>query len=313
MRIHHLNCVSSCPLGGATIDGMSSAHLRGRLTAHCLLLEGNEGLILVDTGYGTKDVADPHGRLSSFFLKLNAPELRHEMTAVRQIENLGFRATDVRHIVLSHLDFDHAGGLDDFPHASVHLLKTEQESAAAQRTRLDRMRYRPQQWSTRENWKLYDGRQGEPWFGFDCVRDLQGIQDDVLLVPLIGHTLGHAGVAVKNSRGWLFYVGDAYFYHAEMDLENPHCTSGLRLYQTMMEKDRHHRLLNQVRLRELLRDHGGEVSVFCAHDVVEFERLSGQSHRDPVNTPPRFAWSEPAPTLAFQPWHAAVAADQLPP
>jgi glyoxylase-like metal-dependent hydrolase (beta-lactamase superfamily II) len=33
----------------------------------------------------------------------------------RQIERLGFRREDVRHIVITHFDFDHIGGLVDFP------------------------------------------------------------------------------------------------------------------------------------------------------------------------------------------------------
>jgi hypothetical protein len=50
MRIHHLNCVSACPLGGALMDGVSKRSLRGRLTSHCLLLELDHELVLVDTG-----------------------------------------------------------------------------------------------------------------------------------------------------------------------------------------------------------------------------------------------------------------------
>jgi len=41
-------------------------------------------------------------------------------------------ASDVRHIVLTHLGFDHAGGLDDFPAATVHLLRQESDHAAPQ-------------------------------------------------------------------------------------------------------------------------------------------------------------------------------------
>lgn len=112
MRVHHLNCISTCPLGGRLMDGQTKSIVkRGHLTCHCLALETEEGLILVDTGLGLKDVADPKGRFSKFFLTLVTPEFPEEMTAVRQIEKLSFRATDVRHIILTHLDFDHAGGL----------------------------------------------------------------------------------------------------------------------------------------------------------------------------------------------------------
>ena len=282
MRVHHLNCVSACPVGGLLMDGLSKDALRGRLTSHCMLLETHDGLVLIDTGYGLRDVHDPHGRLAEFFLAMNKPELREEMTAIRQIERMGLDPRDVRHIVLSHLDFDHAGGLDDFPQATVHMLTDEERSATARKTALDRMRYRPQQWGTRERWTTYTAGAGERWFGFDCVRELAGLGSDILLVPLIGHTLGHAGVAVRGDSGWLFYAADAYFYHAEMDPQRPYCTPGLRFYQTLMEKDRRQRLLNQERLRALSREHGGEVTLFCAHDVREFERLSGRSHAVPA-------------------------------
>jgi glyoxylase-like metal-dependent hydrolase (beta-lactamase superfamily II) len=297
-RIHHLNCISTCPLGGALMDGRSLTSLRGRLACHCILVEADDGLVLLDTGFGLRDVADPWSRLSKFFLALLRPDFREEMTAYRQIQRLGFDPRDVRHIVLTHLDFDHAGGLDDFPEATVHLLSDERDSAAAQRTLLDRMRYRPAQWSTRANWRVYPKSQGEAWFGFDCVRDLEGAPRDILLVPLIGHTLGHAGIAVRRSEdegagagagagggkrdAWLLLTGDAYFYHAEMDLERPRCTPGLQLYQVMMEKDREARLANQARLRELKRAHGGEVTILCSHDIVEFERLARRAHNQPA-------------------------------
>jgi glyoxylase-like metal-dependent hydrolase (beta-lactamase superfamily II) len=280
MMVHHLNCVTSCPLGGKLMDGESSG-LRGSLVCHCLLVEGDRELVLIDTGFGLLDVANPRVRLSKAMLALLRPELRADMTAYRQIKAMGFDPRDVRQIVLTHLDFDHAGGLDDFPEATVHLLALERDSAAEQKTMLDRMRYRPQQWSSRDRWVVYPESGGEPWFGFDCVRGLEGVPPEILLVPLIGHTLGHAGVAVRRDRDWLFMAGDAYFFREEMNLDRPWCTPGLDLYQRMMEKDRERRLGNQVRLRALIREHGSEVSVASAHDVVEFTRVAGHPHDRP--------------------------------
>lgn len=255
------------------MDGMSGARVRGTLVCHCLLVESPRGLVLVDTGFGLRDVADPRSRLSRFFLAELAPDFREEMTAVRQVRALGLDPHDVRHIVLTHLDFDHAGGLDDFPNATVHLLEAEREDAFARRSWLDKQRYRPAQWGSSSRWRTY-APGGEAWFGFDCVRDLEGLPPEILLVPLKGHTLGHAGVAIRTDRGWLLHAGDAYFYHAEMDPQRPRCTPGLRLYQRMMDKDRIARLWNQERLRHLRRAHD-DVEVFCAHDARELERLSG--------------------------------------
>lgn len=277
MRVHHINCISTCPLGGKLMDGRTKSFiLRGRLTCHCLLIETERELVLLDTGLGLQDVREPRERLSGFFLMLVSPEFREEMTAARQVSRLGFDPADVRHIVLTHLDFDHAGGLDDFPGAAVHLLEAERDAAVRQETWLDRQRFRPRQWSTRPNWRTYRPDRGERWFGFERVREIDGLPPEILLIPLIGHTLGHAGIAVDTGRdGWLFYAGDAYFYKDEMKVDSPACTPGLRFYQWMMEKDRKSRLDNQERLRELRRRRAHEIEIFCAHDVNEFERLAG--------------------------------------
>jgi glyoxylase-like metal-dependent hydrolase (beta-lactamase superfamily II) len=278
-RVHHLNCVSTCPLGGTLMDGHSLG-LRGRLACHCLLVEVGEGLVLIDTGFGLHDVRSPRPRLSAFFLALVAPDFRESMTAIRQIAGLGFDPADVRHIVLTHLDFDHAGGLDDFPNAMVHVMAEELADARAQRSWMDRQRYRPLQWARRSNWCKHGASDGERWYGFECVTQLPGLTSDILMVPLRGHTLGHAGVAVRTSGGWLLQCGDAYFHHNEMDLERPRCTPGLRFYQWMLEKDRAARLENQQRLRALKREQASAVRIVSSHDVGEFEALS----RRPLNT-----------------------------
>jgi glyoxylase-like metal-dependent hydrolase (beta-lactamase superfamily II) len=293
VRMHHLNCISGCPLGGALMDGRTSS-LRARLACHCLLVETGSRLVLVDTGFGLRDVENPASRLSRFFLFLMSPDFRIEMTAFRQFERLGFDPADVTDIVLTHLDFDHAGGLDDFPRATVHMLASERRSAMRQATMLDRMRYRPQQWNTQENWRVYEGSEGDAWFGFQCVRGLAGLPPEILLVPLIGHTFGHAGVAIDTGDRWLMQAGDAYFWHEEM-LSEPRCTPGLTFYQWMMEKNRESRLWNQRRLRDLVREHVDDVVVFCGHDPIEFERLAGRDLGElPAPAPRAFVHERPA-------------------
>lgn len=263
------------------MDGRSGG-LRGKLACRCVLVETDSDLVLLDTGFGLLDVARPAVRLSRFFLRLLDPEFREELTAVRQIERLGFNARDVRHIVLTHLDFDHAGGLDDFSEATVHLMHVEVDDASRQRSWLDRQRFRPQQWGSIDRWTTYEAGRGEPWFGFASVRDLRGMGPDILMVPLIGHTLGHAGIAVRQADGWLLLAGDAYFDHRELDPVNPQCTPGLRFYQWMMEKDRPARLANQQRLRELVHEHANELRVICSHDPRELEIDIGRSLDTPI-------------------------------
>ena len=278
MRIHHLNCGTCCPPGGRLFDGTTDAPL-GHLVCHCLLVEAPDGLVLVDTGYGRRDVARPRDRLSEFFIQLNQPQLRMEETALAQVRALGFKPEDVRHIVVSHLDFDHAGGIEDFPHARVHVTAVERKVAEEKRggAFVGTRRYRPQQWDEGIDWRLYPMGGGEKWFGFDAVRDLDGLPPEILLVPLPGHTLGHSGVAVQEEDGWLFYAADAYFFRGEVGERERRCPPGLTAYQQMMEVDRQQRLANQAKVRALSVDHESEVRVFCAHDPVEFEILAGQA------------------------------------
>jgi glyoxylase-like metal-dependent hydrolase (beta-lactamase superfamily II) len=275
MRIHHLNCGTDCPLGGRLFDGRSKG-LKGHLVCHCWLVETNEGLVLVDTGYGLKDVDHPHDsadpRITRTMRNLLNIKLREEETAIRHIERLGFSPADVRHILLTHLDFDHAGGLEDFPNAVVHLMDAEFSAATGPRPGfVPRNRYRPRQFDEVSKWRRY-GAPGENWLGFRAVRQLEGLPPEILMVPLPGHTWGHAGIAIDTGAGWMFHAGDAYFYRDEMRREKRKCTPGLRAYQTMMEVDRAQRMTNQDRLRRLSVERAGEVKIVCAHDVVELER-----------------------------------------
>jgi glyoxylase-like metal-dependent hydrolase (beta-lactamase superfamily II) len=272
MKIHYLNCGTDCPVGGRIFDGFSKGPL-AKLSCAAQLIETANGLVLIDTGYGTQDVRKPHPRLSKIFHALLNIRFRMEETALHQVKSLGFPPEDVRHIVITHLDFDHAGGIEDFPNARVHVMEAERE--AAEKTRRDfitRRRYRPVQWDDVRDWRTY-ANGGERWFGFESVRDLDGLPPEILMVPLPGHTWGHAGVAVQQGDRWVLNAGDAYFFREEMNVRGPRCTPGLRAYQSMMEVDRGKRLGNQERLRDLKRQYGSELTIFCSHDAIELEAL----------------------------------------
>lgn len=271
MRVHHLNCGTHCPIGGALFDG-SSRGLLARIVTHGLLIETDSGLVLVDSGYGLQDVQRPHPRLPYAWRALLNIRLHEQDTALRQVEALGFAARDVRHIVLTHLDFDHAGGIEDFPEARVHVLAAEREAAAHRKGFVAHQRYRSLQWDGVRDWRTY-GAGGEQWFGFDAVRGLDGLPPEILMVPLRGHTIGHAGVAVQTDKGWMLHAGDAYLHHGQMDLAHRHMPPGLAVYQAIMDSDRIARRANQSRLRVLKRDHGDEIAIFSSHDTQELAAL----------------------------------------
>jgi glyoxylase-like metal-dependent hydrolase (beta-lactamase superfamily II) len=281
LRVHHLNGATFCPVGGRWLVGTGTGALSGaRMVCHVLLIETNAGLVLVDAALGHDDIhAKDHASVRRVMRTLGA-RLDAEESIATQVERLGFRREDVRHIVLTHMDLDHAGGLGDFPRAKVHVYAKEHAAATMARTLHERSRYQSVQWAHNPDWALYETR-GEPWFGFDCVRQLDGLPPEILLVPLVGHTVGHCAVAVNTGSKWLLHAGDAYFFHGEMDATGRHCPPGLRVLQTFFEANRRDRLGNQERLRQLAAAQKGQVEVFCAHDVTEWKRLAEAARKRP--------------------------------
>jgi glyoxylase-like metal-dependent hydrolase (beta-lactamase superfamily II) len=233
-------------------------------------------LVLVDSGLGLDDIERAKDRLGGEFLALVRPALDPHEAAVRRVEALGFTRDDVRHIVLTHLDLDHAGGIADFPKATVHVHRTEHAAAMSPATRLEHRRYRQVHWAHGPKWALHEPK-GEPWFGFECVRDIPGLPPEILIIPLHGHSRGHSGVAVETPSGYLLHAGDAYFHRSELDPDRRRCPPFLDLFQRIVEIDGAARMKNQHRLRQLARESSDEVRVFSAHDPVELEHLRERS------------------------------------
>ena len=266
-KVHHLNCATMAPamsLGGRITPP--------RVVAHCLLVEDRHGLALVDTGLGTDDLAAPGKRLGGGFVRAMGLALDPAETAISQVRGLGFDPADVRDIVLTHMDLDHVGGIGDFPGANIHVYADE--LAAAQHPALaERGRYKKVQWAHNPSWVAHQVA-GDDWFGFESVGVLGDETDDVLLVPLLGHARGHCGVAVRRPEGWLLHAGDSYFFHGEKETP-PSYSRGLSVFQSAVQRNKNARLVNQERLRTLHADHGGEITIFCAHDAVEYDALAG--------------------------------------
>jgi glyoxylase-like metal-dependent hydrolase (beta-lactamase superfamily II) len=256
VKVHHLNCGTMRPPGAA-------------LVCHVLLVETDRrGLVLVDSGYGLRDVAEPARRVGPLRLAMR-PLLDPEETAARQVERLGFRREDVRHIVLTHLDPDHVGGIADFPGARVHVTAAEARGAIHAPTRRERLRFRPAQWD-HGPLLVEHGPGGEAWHGFAAARELDEVAPGIVLVPLPGHTRGHAGVAVEAEDGVLLHAGDAFFHRTTLS-GRTRMPLALRATETLVAHDLARVRANHDRLAELHGRADGP-AILCAHDPVLLAR-----------------------------------------
>lgn len=248
VRIHHLNC------------GVLHLPPYPRASCHCLLLEADGKLALVDTGIGLADVADPLGRIGRELIDLAGFQFREEDAAARQIEQLGFSIADVTDVVLTHGDADHTGGLADFPSATIHASVEEYSQVGT-----GHWRYLPIHFAHGPRWMPY-GASADRWFGLEARPvELQGGLE-ALLVPLFGHTLGHCGVAVRQGARWLLHVGDAYYLRGELtDDDHPAATlAAARADDDALRRG------SLAELRRIIRDHSNEVDLIGYHDFTEF-------------------------------------------
>jgi glyoxylase-like metal-dependent hydrolase (beta-lactamase superfamily II) len=271
-RVHHLNCATMCPVAGFLFGQKGLG--RGHMVAHCVLVEtARDGLVLIDTGFGTRDV-DGHTGLSRAFRRFAGPTLDAREPAIAQLEGLGYRASDVKHLVLTHLDLDHAGGLGDFPAARVHLHAREHAAAMARTHFKERERYMKAHWAHGPKWEVYS-ETGDTWRGLPAVTRLRGLDADIGILPMHGHTRGHSAVIVNARDRWLVHAGDAYFHRSAVDGSGA-VPVGFSAFERATQMDPAARRASLAALKQLR--HGyQDVDLFCAHDPAELDAMRARN------------------------------------
>jgi len=253
LTVHHLNCGTMRPL--ATPGG---------IVCHVLLVETPDCLVLVDSGVGLRDAADPAGRFgpARFYIR---PAFDRAEAAVNQLGRLGFDPRDVRHIVLTHFDGDHTGGLADFPWAQVHLTAAENRAARTPSGVVERGRYLASHRDHRPILVEHTPAAGDAWRGFAAAEELTDIAPGIVLVDLPGHSRGHAAVAVDAGSHWVLHVGDA-FFHRNQITGDGRTPLGLAALERMVAHDWRKVRANHRRLAELWQAPDPDLVLVNGHD-----------------------------------------------
>lgn len=176
------------------------------LPVNIFLIEHPQGLCLVDAGQ-TAAAGQP-GYFPSWypFFRLARFELGPADDAAAQVAAAGYAIKDIRWVVLTHLHTDHVGGIAAFANADILVTRTEWERAQGVGGRL--RGYLPQYWPANLTPHLmeFTGPAVGPFAG-SCDVALDG---RLTLVPLPGHTPGHAALLVRVDAGRSYLcAGDA--------------------------------------------------------------------------------------------------------
>ncbi len=181
----------------------------------CLLVDTNRGPILVDTGLGSAEYANPSW-MTRLFRVITVMPFDPNEAAVHQARKLGYKPEDIKHIILTHMHFDHCSGLSDFPSARVHVHRREYDAFTDGKIlHWDEFAYVPRYIAQQPDFVLYD-KIDSKWYEFDAI--LLPFEPKMYFVPLHGHSRGHCGVAIKTAGGWFFHAGDS---SAVYDNETP--------------------------------------------------------------------------------------------
>lgn len=138
------------------------------------------------------------------------------------VKAVGVAPAEIRHVVLTHLHYDHAGTLEDFPGATFHLQEREYHFAAGRGSDSTRAGFEASDMTQLVN-LFYEGRL--------LLHDGSASHVRGLSMHLVGgHTPGFQVVCVRTERGRVVLMSDAsHFYeHFERGLSFPHADDSER-------------------------------------------------------------------------------------
>jgi len=183
------------------------------LPLQCFLIDHRDGLVLFDTGIDPAIMSD-RGYIKQAIGRFLLPRIfRFHLADADRIDHVlagaGVAASDIRMAVISHLHFDHAGGIAQIPQAD--LLVSDREWAILSDPHPE------YEWILREHIEIPSAKwrqitfepTDDPLFeGFDGIHDVAG-DGSMILLPTPGHTRGSMSMLIRQ-EGWrpILLVGD---------------------------------------------------------------------------------------------------------
>lgn len=213
---------------------------------YSVLLLHERGPVLVDTGLNPDGLRDPELAWGPR-AKLIQPEMTQADDIRSRLKELGLRVSDIKMVLLTHLHWDHTGGLRFFTHCPIVVQKAEYRFAfhpdsfvAAQ--------YMQNHLSSSLNYHLLEGD--------------QIILPGISVVRTPGHTPGHQSIVVRLASGSSYiFPGDTILLEENLTLKIPSSNT----WNSQQTAESIYRLEH---LSHLL---GAEI--IPSHDIARWEQL----------------------------------------
>ncbi len=222
-----------------------------------LAIHSKHGPIVIDAPFGRAGF----GNLSSFIgalARTTGMKFDEAWSVSARVEQLGFRPEEVQHICMTHLHFDHTGGLYELPNATVHVCTDEWEYARGL-TGVSALRagVQPEDFGERDDVEAFpmpphldSGSEGEDIFG----------DGSIYAVGLPGHSVGHVGFRLCFEESSILFAGDAAFSTSQF-----HGRRSLGYFPRQIAHDRGDLKRSLRALRAFHADHP-DVRIVVSHD-----------------------------------------------
>jgi glyoxylase-like metal-dependent hydrolase (beta-lactamase superfamily II) len=207
----------------------------------CWLIRDGSTTVLVDTGFNPATIGSRPGR-------------RCLVPPVEAIAALGVDPASVRHLVLTHLHYDHTGNVAAFPNARLYVQRRELDFWTTG------YGLRPPQAALTEPAELAHLRRAADRGAVEAVDGTTEVLPGIRLVRVGGHTPGQQIVIVGNERP-VVLASDSVHYYEEVERDRPY-----ELFSSLTEVYDGYALL-----RGLQRDSGA--LLVAGHDPLVMHRF----------------------------------------
>ncbi|MCB0862731.1 MAG: N-acyl homoserine lactonase family protein [Solirubrobacterales bacterium] len=205
-----------------------------------LIRHPSAGLILVDTGLHPSIASDPASNLGKFTTWLMRPHQEPGQDVLSRLREKGISPSDIRMVIFTHLHYDHASAISEFPDSTLIVNDVEWKYAATVRSP-DFKGYRRQQFDYAFDFRTisFDSDKVGSYVSFGRTLDLFG-DGSIRLASTPGHSPGHQSLICRLKDRDLVISGDAIYEKSKLE-------AGASLPGSMYDEHNYKRSLGELR------------------------------------------------------------------